>query len=884
MATCWRPIHRRRACALRARLRRAALVPLLIALAAGLSSAASAAQRPNIIFILADDLGYGDVGVTHQNARAAAGLPAVATPNIDSIALNGARFNNFYAGGVNCSPSRNAMLTGFHQRHAMFEQGSLATDIRPGEQDKTWGQVLQEAGYATGMFGKWHLGGVNDPSTAIRTPSALPTQKGFTTAYGPMQRDFRMAFHWESDGQGGMRKVATPAEPTWTGSGDKNVFGDSLVANRAAQYIRQQAAGSQPFAAYVPFLAPHIPVDQVPKDHPYANMASWPQVQRDYAGMIWYLDKHVGQILAAVNDPNNDGNTADSIAQDTMIVFTSDNGALAPGTPNGFNPYFFESNINAYGFKNMSTEGGIHIPFFVQWAGTIQPETQHNALGSFADVMPTLAELAGQTAPLGIDGRSLVPEILGARPSDRPDSLTWGMVRQTGPGNPPGWAVRVGDWKLIKNDPNSLYPEVTYRLFNLAADPRELTNRASQRPDIVAALTAIGVAEGSDSEPYAPPPDNPAVLERFNTYFTQYKSWNPQGASTNFAAAANWSGGTQYNKPNDPQADNWNTGPALNWLATVYNTTASPKQASVGADASVLALELRGAPATMTLNVDAEATLTARNGLRILGGGILRLHNGEINTIRDIEIAPGGRFEGEGLIDGQQAVIANIPEFAGQGLFEPNVVNRGVFSVSSAGDPVQDAGQLTVNGDYLQFGTGVLQMNVFANAGTPGQHFDQLAATGSVELNGFLSVTVANSSSFALGDSFPLITAEEGVSGFFKGVNATPLPTGLAWSVEYTSHAALLKVVDQSGSGGPLDFLSRWRRSFGVDAGGDLDGDDDTDGNDFLMWQRSLPPNPPAGALRSVPEPSAGVMPLVFLTLLRRRRADASGRCLSATF
>jgi arylsulfatase A-like enzyme len=798
----------------------------------------SAAQTPNIVFILADDLGIGDTGVTTQNARAALGLPSFATPNIDRIAREGTRFNNMYAGAAVCSPSRNVLLTGFHQRHTIFEREEFNPDLRAGQEDKTWGQMLQDAGYATGMFGKWHLGAFDSAASYVRTPTALPTQKGFETSYGQMLRDNRVPYHWESDGAGSMRKVFLTPEPTWTGSGAKYEYGDSAVARRAVDFIRSKATAGQPFAAYIPLMEPHSPVDQVPKDHPYVNMP-WPQVQRDYAGSIWYLDQHVGQILRSLDDPNNDGDTSDSVANNTIVVFTSDNGPVINNGPGTFDPEFFNSNDEYYAGKLITTEGGIRTPFFVRWSGKIAPGTQNNAVGSFADIYPTLADLVGQDTPIGQDGMSMLSDWLGTGPSERPDSISWGMVREIGTGNPANSTIRVGDWKLLKNRPTAADPNITYRLINVATNPfdEKTLNVQQSRPDIRNALEQILIAEGGDREPYAPATENPSILARQNTYFTQYKSWSPQGGSSDFFDAANWSGGTQYDMPGNPEALNWNTGPADNWLATVANTGPVPQQVAVTANAKVMAIELRGSGGTMALRVNTGVIFTARNGVRISSGGILRLRGGEVNTVRDIEVRPGGQFDGEGLINGQQSVIAGIPDFANKGLFEPRLINRGIVAIGHASNSLTAAGRLLIQGDFTQLATGVLQLDILSNGAVPRVDFDQLAVTGKVSLAGVLTVGVANPELFTLGSSFPLITAGKGLTGVFSAVIATPLSAGLAWSVQYTSTAATLTVVPASNNV-VESFLDRWRRSFGVDAAADVDGDGDTDGADLMAWQR----------------------------------------------
>jgi arylsulfatase A-like enzyme len=824
--------------------------------------------RPNIVFILADDLGIGDVGYTNQNQRAAQGLPSFATPNIDALAASGMRYNNMYTGAPNCSPSRNVLLTGFNQSHTIIEQANLVSDIRAGHQDKTWGQVLQESGYSTGMFGKWHLGGVDPSSTSIRTPSALPTAKGFGTVYGPMEGDYRMRFNWQSDGAGSMVRVASPADPTWTGSGSPVVFSDTLVANHAADFIRANASGSQPFAAYIPFMAPHIPVDQVPKDHPYVNATfsdgtPWPQVQKDYAGMIYYLDKNVGSIMTAINDPNNDGNTSDSIANNTIVIFASDNGPLGRGSANGFDHEFFDSNMSYYGFKSIFADGGIRTPFIVSWAGQIQPGSQNNTVASFADMMPTIAAAAGADTPLGIDGRSLYWQWANGPPEGRPSDFTWIMTRELGSDNPAGWDVRVGNFKLSHLHPTAAHPAPFYRLYNLATDPGELHDMSASRPDIVTTLNAIGLAEGGDREPYGVSGDNPNIQEAYPTYFTQYKAWAPAAGSTDFYSAANWSGGTQYDKPGDPEANNWNTGPADNWLATVANTSGIAQSIIVNANASVLAMEISAQSAPMTLVVQSGAVLSARNGMRISSGGILKLTGGEVNTIRDIDVRAGGKLDGAGMVNGQQSVVAGIPEFASLNLFVPRVLNEGVVALTNAANPQTAAAMLSINGNYEQTSTGTLQIDLFSKGSVGGADFDQLAATGTVKLSGGLSVALANPINLAAGDSFQIITATKGVSGTFGQITAPSLSGGLSWMVQYTANAAVLKVVQ-------MDYLTLWRQSFGVNAAGDLNGDGHTDGTDLLIWQRQHITI--LGSAHAVPEPASVALVLCAGTFAAARR------------
>jgi arylsulfatase A-like enzyme len=846
------------------------------------------AGAPNIIFLLADDLGYGDTGVTGQNARKALNNPSVPyfeTPNIDSLATQGARFDGVYSGSTTCAPSRATLMTGMDTGHVMIDRvsGLGNTPLRGGNQDRTWGQVLQDAGYETGFFGKWHISGVPLPGVN----DALPTQKGFETAYGGMSGNYRTSVHYQSDGLGGMTAVPVPADPTWTGPGGAFVYSDNLVTNKAEQFIRQKAVAGEPFASYVAFIEPHSNVSMVPQDHPYVNMP-WPKGDRDFAGTMSKLDGYVGQLLHALEDPNGDNNTADSVLDNTLIIFTSDNGPVWDEATPGFQYEFFNSNGSYNGHKWQTEEGGVKVPFFARWGAKIAPGTVNNSyVGSFEDILPTFAELAGQQAPLGIDGKSMLSDLVGGPPSDRRDALIWFTERGAfgTPSDPLNFAVRVGDWKLVVRQASTpptpdVFPIQPLKLFNLAVDPYESNNLVNTRLDIRNALQTIMVAEGGLREPTAPwftekPPSNTSQQpETVNTYFAQYKAWAPQGNSTDFYAAGNWSGGTQYWQAGFPEAQNWNTGPADNWLATVNNSTGVAQQLTLNANADLLAIELRGT-SQMRLDVNSDAKLSARNGIRISTGGLLRVHGGELNTIRDLEILPGGRLDGEGLVNGQQAVLAGIAEFAGLGLFEPRVVNHGVLSVVSDNDASLDAGKLIVQGDYVEHADGALQLDVFSVGSTAGANFDQLAVTGIVTLNGALQLSVANPAVFSLGDTFQIIAAAGGRRGVFSSFTAPALPGNLTWALQYTSTGVIAGVVTPNTVGGPFDYLAQWRLSFGTNSDADLDGDGDTDGSDLLAWQRgafyaTVP------AFSAVPEPASAIGAIILaacaLPACQRRR------------
>ncbi|MEM9658697.1 MAG: PEP-CTERM sorting domain-containing protein, partial [Planctomycetota bacterium] len=244
---------------------------------------------------------------------------------------------------------------------------------------------------------------------------------------------------------------------------------------------------------------------------------------------------------------------------------------------------------------------------------------------------------------------------------------------------------------------------------------------------------------------------NPAGAD--NIYFTQYKRWEPQGDSTDFALAENWGGGTQFSSTDVGEALNWNTGPALNWLATIANDTGGTQNVEVSADAQTMALELRGDAGPVVLDVQPGVALEARNGFRISSGGAIRLHGGELNTIRRLDVREGGMLHGHGTITGQQHLLAGIAEFEEQGLLEPELVNAGSIQI----DGGVGAGILSVEGKFRQLMGGVLEIDLLGNGGTAGVDFDQLRVSDSVELAGTIAIDMAPEFRPARGDTFEVV-------------------------------------------------------------------------------------------------------------------------------
>ena len=398
--------------------------------------ARAAAPRPNIVYLLADDLGWADVGF-HG--------PDIKTPNIDKLAASGARLEQFYVQPL-CSPTRAALLTGRYPIRMGLQQGVVRpwADYGMPLDEQTLPQGLKDAGYATAICGKWHLGFIS--------PDYLPTHRGFDHQYGHYNGAIDYFTHMRDGGYDWHRddKVLR----------DDKGYSTALIAREAIRLIRERDA-SKPLFLYVPFNAVHEPL-QVPDKYkePYANL---PEPRRTYAGMVAAMDEAIGSIQQAIDDAG--------IRDNTLVIFSSDNGGPAPGR--------ITSNGPLRAGKGTTYEGGTRVAACVAWAGKIQPGSVVNQPLHVVDWYPTLLNLAGATPKqrLPIDGRDAWPTITQGKPSPHTEILL-----NIAPANA---AVRVGDWKLVchKNGEK-------VELYNLATDPNEKNDVASANPEKLKELRA----------------------------------------------------------------------------------------------------------------------------------------------------------------------------------------------------------------------------------------------------------------------------------------------------------------------------------------------------------------------------------------------------------
>jgi arylsulfatase A-like enzyme len=470
------------------------LILLCLAVAVG-----HAADRPNIIFILCDDLGYGDIG--------AFGQKKIRTPTLDRMAAEGMKLTAHYAGNNVCAPSRCTLLTGKHQGHAYIRDNrGGAPGGREGQEPVPAGELalpltLKKLGYTNGCTGKWGLGPVGSTGD--------PLTQGFDRFYGyncqAVAHNFYPTYLWSNAEQVALdnpkfsphQKLPEGADPNLPASYTAyrgNQYSADLIAEQGREFVRSNKG--RPFFYYFSTTVPHLAL-QVPDDSLKEYEGAFPEEpypggraylpnrtpRATYAAMVTRMDREVGRLMDLIKELGLD--------ERTIFIFTSDNGPLYDQL-GGTDADFFQSAGNFRGRKGSYYEGGFREPCLVRWKGKISPGTTSDRVTGFEDWLPTLLDLIGEKAaiPAGIDGISFAQTLLGGTQEPRP------FLYREGPGYGGQQVVRVGDWKLVRQN---LHPRLkaknppppTTELYDLAKDPSETADVAAQHPDIVARLSAI---------------------------------------------------------------------------------------------------------------------------------------------------------------------------------------------------------------------------------------------------------------------------------------------------------------------------------------------------------------------------------------------------------
>ncbi len=440
-------------------------------------------SSPNIVLIVADDLGYGELGCYGQEK--------IRTPRLDELASEGMRFTQFYSGSPVCAPSRSVLMTGQHAGHTFVRNNRDHRKRNPHHEGQiaipdetvTLAERLRSLGYATGAFGKWGLGG---PGT-----EGAPERQGFDRFFGYICQWQAHNYHpthlWRNDEKVPLRnpefsphqKIAEPpASPDGYDQYRGPDYACDLITDEALRFIDEHA--DTPFFLYVPTPVPHVAI-QVPDDSlaDYAELG-WdskaylgekgylphPAPRAAYAAMISRMDRDLGRIFDRLEQRG--------VADNTIVIFTSDNGPTYAG---GVDHAFFNSAGGLRGLKGSVYEGGLRVPTIVRWPGRVHPGSTTHQVAGFQDLVPTLMDLAGGEIPDDIDGVTILPALLG-RVGEQParTPMYWELGAQQ--------AIRIGDWKLVRRWDRKTKTVRNTQLFNLADDRNETDNLADERPDI----------------------------------------------------------------------------------------------------------------------------------------------------------------------------------------------------------------------------------------------------------------------------------------------------------------------------------------------------------------------------------------------------------------
>jgi arylsulfatase A-like enzyme len=422
-------------------------------------------QHPNIIFFLADDLGYGHLGSYGQKE--------IMTPRLDTMAGEGIRFTNAYAGSSVCAPSRSTLMTGQHTGHTRIRDNDFIPLL---PEDFTVAEVLKRAGYTTGLIGKWGLGEF--------ASSGVPNAQGFDYFYGYLNQNHAHNYYPEY-------LYHNNQKITLTGNlnGEKGEYSHDLFTQKAKDFIHSWRM--EPFFLLIAYTIPHAfnegNTNPVPSQDPYTEKP-WPEEQKNVAAMITRMDTDVGEILDLLKTYGIDNKT--------IVFFSSDNG---PHSEGGHDHNYHDANGPLRGKKRDLYEGGIRIPMIVRWSGTIEPGGTSSLLTASWDFLPTAANIASEPVSEGIDGISILPELLGY-PQPTHDYLYWEMHKG-------GFkqAVRKGNWKGVHNNVSS-----STELYDLSVDIGESNNVAGANLTIVAEIEDIFV-NGRTPSPYWPTPEASVV-------------------------------------------------------------------------------------------------------------------------------------------------------------------------------------------------------------------------------------------------------------------------------------------------------------------------------------------------------------------------------------
>ena len=632
----------------------------------GLHHLILANEKPNILYLYVDDMGWGSIGPNGQKERKAKGKPYVMTPTLDRLAAEGINFRRAYGCTV-CSPARSSQQTGFHQGYTFADRNdpdnakkAIRTD------DITIGDKLLQAGYTTGYWGKWGYGGSKDQNNpTLDNIQTLPTSHGYQYVVAELHHVRAHTFFqptlWTAPAPSGTKgglvlkpntmapfvnNKAYPDYPSFQNHPDypKTAYCDDVYATAALDFIRQQAMNynktGKPFFGLFAAQIPHAPFDEVTKlpewDKQYRDKSYFKSLNKQsqqWCAMVTRIDAHFGNLLAALEDPNGDGDKSDSVADNTLIIFQSDNGG-----PGGASRSELDANGGLSGTKGSIQEGGIRVPTIMRWPAKIHQNSKLKA-GSNSDLvidctdfLPTFCELAGVDSPVGINGVSLAPYLTGKGEQRVRDFLIheagnfasiikgyYKLVRsRTG---------KAGKGKVSKKKNSKGSPA----LYNLKNDPAEKNNIAGQFPELVKELNELLTAE---------------MVDESAGFANTYHKWLGE-KSKSLNSSGNWSDYIYENAGVKYMSEKGSPKPY--WVVQIANG----KDAVADSNVEFLGLEIGGGKIKQKVSVNKDITLTGRNEIRVASRGELILEGGELTSMRWIEIGAEGTLKGYGKINGE---------------------------------------------------------------------------------------------------------------------------------------------------------------------------------------------------------------------------------------
>ena len=760
-----------------------AICALALLASFGLSHQTEAAPRPNILYFYVDDLGWGAIGPNGQAARKEADKPFVKTPNLDKLAAAGVNFTRCYGCTV-CSPARSSQQTGFHQGHTFGDRNDPNNAKKAMRADDIcMGEALAAAEYVTGYWGKWGYGG----SASIQSPKidnvqTLPTSHGYEHVLAELHHVRAHTFFqptlWSAPAKAGAvggielvpnsmkafrRNPAYPEHPSNHNHADypSIAYCDDCYAFAALDFVRTQAQhynkSKQPFFALLAVQIPHAPFAEITRlpewDKAYADDPHFEKLaaqSRQWAAMVTRIDAHFGNILAALEDPNGDGDTSDAVADNTLVVFQSDNGG-----PGGSSCKEYDANGGLRGNKGSIYEGGIRIPTIMRWTAkitdhsTLKAGTNSDMVIDVSDLLPTFCELAGATPPVGLDGVSLAPTLTGTGHQRTRDYL----IHEAGNNA----SIIRGKYKLIMNrgskgkkagrgkkdrkpkDSGDTPPGAL--LYDLVADHAETNDIAAENPELVEELTSLLLAEH---------------VRQPAGFANTYHDWTGTSGA-DMAAAENWSDYTYANAGITYMTDSG--APRGSWTARMHNTSGKPNIAQTKSDVAFLGLEIGGKKgAEQEVVVSDGAKVTGRNEIRVAAQGILTLDGGAVASLRWIDALEGGTLRGKGKVDA-------------------SVYNAGTV----------DPKGLKISRNYHEHNGAKLDVALAGAQNIP------LVIDGNAELAGTLAVTLAEGFQPSAGTTFTLLTATR-VQGSFANAESKVTAGAVRFKIGYSGDAVILTV------------------------------------------------------------------------------------------